>query len=66
MIQIINVGGNPLGVSEYSLRINDQELCQFEHNRVKGLSQCLRDAAEAYERTKWLEAQKVMEGESPK
>ena len=60
MIQIINVGGNPLGVSEYSLRINDQELCQFVHNRTKGLPQCLRDAAEAYERTKWLEAQKAM------
>mgnify|MGYP001240441992 CR=1 FL=1 len=66
MIQIINVGGNPLGVSEYSLRINGQELCQFVHNRTKGLPQCLRTAAEAYERTKWTEAQKAMEGESPK
>jgi len=63
MIQIINIGGNPLGVCRYSLRINNQELCQFEHDRTKGLSQCLRDTADAYEQTKWLEAQKVMEGE---
>jgi hypothetical protein len=61
MIQIINIGGNPLGVCRYSLRINNQELCQFEHDRTKGLSQCLRDTADAYEQTKWLEAHKRME-----
>jgi len=49
MIQIVNIGGNPLGICRYSLRINGQELCQFAHDRTKGLARCLRDAADAYE-----------------
>lgn len=48
MIQIVNIGGNLLGVCDYSLRINGQELCKFQHSRPLGLSICLREAAEAY------------------
>lgn len=55
MIQIVNVGGNPLGVSSYLLKINAQVKCEFTHDRTKGLSQCLRDAADAYDKKKWME-----------
>ena len=55
MIQIVNVGGNPLGVSSYLLKINAQVKCEFAHDRTKGLSQCLRDAADAYDQKKRLE-----------
>ena len=50
MIQIVNIGGNPQGTSDYSLRINNQELCQFKHDRPQGLSMCLRKAADAYDK----------------
>lgn len=55
MIQIVNVGGNTLGVCSYLLKINDHVKCEFAHDRTMGLSQCLRDAADAYDQKKWLE-----------
>ena len=55
MIQIVNIGGNPEGVSDYSLRINGREMCQFKHNRPQGLSMCLRKAADAYDRQREVE-----------
>ena len=52
MITIINVGGNPSGVCSYLLRINHKVMCEFAHDRNKGLSECLRAAADAYDRVK--------------
>lgn len=53
MISIVNVSKEdaPLvGINEYELRINSEVICKFEHNRrFRGLSQCLRDAADAYD-----------------
>lgn len=64
MINIINVGGNPLGVCSYHLKILDKVMFEFTHDRTKGLSQCLRDAADAYDRIKGLEAYKAIQEES--
>ena len=55
MIQIVNIGGNPEGVSDYSLRINGREMCRFQHDRPNGLSVCLRKAADAYDRQREVE-----------
>ena len=55
MIQIVNIGGDPFGVCSYLLKINDHVKCEFTHDRTKGLSQCLRDAADAYDQKKRLE-----------
>lgn len=52
-IIISNIGGDPLGESEYELKINDEVKCRFTHDRAKGLSECLRAAAEAYARKQW-------------
>ena len=53
MISIVNVSDEdaPLkGINEYELRVNNKVICTFEHNRsFRGLSQCLRDAADAYD-----------------
>jgi len=52
MIKIINI--SPLapnqGVNRYRLQINDNVICEFEHDRHwDGLAACLRDAAKAVE-----------------
>jgi len=51
MIAIVNITQpyEPRGTHTYSLRINNQEICQFNHNRKDGLAACLRTAAKAYE-----------------
>ena len=51
-IIIHNIGGNPLGVSEYELCINERCLTTFKHDRSKGLAECLREAAKAMDRAK--------------
>ena len=56
MIAIVNVGGNPLGVCQYELRINSQVVATFEHNRVDGIAVCLKKASDAAEKAKWLKA----------
>ena len=49
MIKIINIGGDPLGECEYDLKINDELITKFKHNRTDGLAKCLQRAAEAAE-----------------
>lgn len=61
MIAIVNVGGDPLGVSQYELRINREVVAKFRHNRLDGLSRCLQEAAEAAERAKWEELRHVID-----
>lgn len=50
MIAIVNIDPNPResGLHLYSLRINQQEICQFTHKREDGLSTCLKRAADGY------------------
>lgn len=52
-IIIRNMGGNPLGVCKYQLRINEKIIAEFEHSRPDGLAVCLKKAADAAEKAKW-------------
>ena len=61
MIAIVNVGGDPLGVSQYELRINQDVVARFQHNRLDGLARCLREAARVAERAKWEEMRQIID-----
>ena len=54
MIAIVNVSDEDApntGINNYELRINRRVMCEFEHDRgIGNLSQCLRDAADAYDK----------------
>ena len=56
MIAIVNITQpcDPFGVHTYSLRINKQEICQFDHKREERLAKCLMETAKAVERQKWM------------
>ena len=62
-IVIHNIGGDPLGVSEYELCINHRRLTTFKHNRTKGLAECLREAAKAMDRAQWEMVQTFVESQ---
>ena len=41
------------GENDYELRINRKLICKFKHNRqLDGLAECLRDAADSFEKAK--------------
>lgn len=63
MIAIVNISEpcKPFGVHKYSLRINRQEVCQFDHKREDGLAACLMAAAKAAEKQKWMDAKTLLE-----
>lgn len=52
-IEIKRIGGDPLGVSEYSLSQNGKVLTTFSHNRPDDLKECLLAAAESVARARW-------------
>ena len=58
---IQNMGGNPLGVCKYQLRINREVIAEFEHSRSDGLEECLRAAADAAKKARLLECMMVLE-----
>ena len=48
IIENISIHAHAEGINQYRLRINEKLIVEFEHDRsYNGLSQCLRDAAEA-------------------
>jgi hypothetical protein len=54
MIAIVNVSPDApvTGINQYEVRINRRVIAKFEHFRhLDGLAQCLRDAADAVERS---------------
>lgn len=55
MIKIINEGGDQKGICSYRIQVEKQHICKFEHNRVKGLADCLQKAAEAVELSEWAD-----------
>ena len=59
-IIIRNIGGDPLGVCEYEVRINEKRITTFKHSRPEGLSKCLSEASRAVVQQDWLDAAKVM------
>ena len=62
MIAIVNITQpcEPFGVHTYSVRINRQEVCQFDHKREDGLAACLMEAAKAVEKQKWMNAAELL------
>ena len=55
MIKIINDGGDPHGICEYRIQVEDMHICRFKHNRLDGLADCLKKAAEAVELSEWAD-----------
>ena len=51
MIAIVNIGAvdgaDEAGMHRYSVRINQREICQYEHMRSRGLAACLTRASMA-------------------
>jgi hypothetical protein len=54
MLAIINVSKDPTqSLADYEIRINQRVIGTFQHKRTyNGAAQCLRDAADALDRTK--------------
>ena len=61
IIQNISPHSSPFGQQEYEVRINQEIITTFTHKREEGLAVCLRRAAGAVERAKWMEAQKEIQ-----
>ena len=64
MIAIVNVsskGPNKNGNCTYELRINRYVITRFEHNRDRGLAECLRAASEAAKKQELADFVKVMD-----
>ena len=55
MIRITNDGGNMKGKCTYRVQIGQQLICKFGHNRLDGLAECLRKAADATEQSEWAD-----------
>lgn len=53
MIVICNIGGELTGISKYQVWVNEEIICEFEHNRMEGLGMCLLKASKAVEKSKW-------------
>ena len=49
IIRNIQTAEDDRELSRYSLSINNEEICQFNHARVHGLAECLRQASSAAE-----------------
>jgi len=68
MIAIINItkGGIKDGINQYRIQINDLIIAKFEHDRSKGLEQCLLDAAKAVKKQTLLNRIKIYQmGDEP-
>lgn len=64
MIAIVNISKedvSPFGINQYELRINNDVICKFKHDRSKGLSDCLYQAWKAYEKHKFEKAHKLLD-----
>lgn len=63
MIAIVNVtkGGMKDGINDYELRINHRVICTFQHVRESGLSQCLIDAAKAFDDQRLKQIEQVQQ-----
>lgn len=63
-IAIVNVSSEnttTTGINQYEVRINSEVICKFEHDRkYNGLPQCLRDAADAVDKTVKLERAEIL------
>ena len=61
IIQNISPQDSPKdGVNTYQLRINNRVMCEFTHDRSKGLAVCLEEAAKAYRNEEWANLRRMM------
>lgn len=64
MIQIKNISSKETpeeGINQYELRINKKVICRFKHDRkAGGLAQCLRDAADAVDKSRLSDLAKLV------
>ena len=60
IIQNISPHNSPFGQQEYEIRIDQEVITTFTHKREEGLTVCLRKAAEAVERSKWMDTSGFM------
>lgn len=66
MITIKRIGGDPLGVSQYQLSLNDQVLSEsFDHNRPDDLPTLLRKAADAVTVARMIHGEDVYQVKRP-
>lgn len=59
MIAIVNTNGNER--CTYEVRINNDVITSFTHNRSEGLAACLRKAATAVEVREWEDVKIIMD-----
>ena len=55
MIRIIEDRIDAQEISIYRIQVNKHHICKFEHNRLKGLADCLQKAADAVELSEWAD-----------
>lgn len=55
MIKIVNISDDIQGECEYRILVNRQYICNFKHNRPKGLADCLQRAADAVALSEWAD-----------
>ena len=55
MIRIIEDRVDSQEISIYRIQVNKHHICKFEHNRLKGLADCLQKAADAVELSEWAD-----------
>lgn len=62
MIAIVNISNElkPFGPHEYELRINQDVIATFTHNREESLSKCLMEASKSAEKAKWMKAYEML------
>lgn len=56
MIKIEYSGKDAHGISTYTIQVNKQHICRFEHNHLDGLADCLQKAADAVELSDWADS----------
>jgi len=60
MITIINTGETVGKKAKYIVKINNEMIAEFLHERNNGLGMCLLEASKAVERKKWMELHKQL------
>lgn len=55
MITINKADKDIHGPNIFTVMIGDQQICRFEHEKLRGLADCLQKASDAVELSEWAE-----------
>ncbi len=55
MITINQADEDIHGLNIFSVILEGQQICRLEHDKMKGLADCLHKAADAVEQSEWAE-----------